>query len=103
MKQVLVVLVALVLLSAACRKKAERENCYECYRYDSVSALVGGKFISGLAIPTHVVDSQVHCGYTEDLKNLLVRKNTLIDTAFKSEIPGDTVELDHWTMMCEIY
>ena len=103
MKQTIFIFTAIVLLFSACRKKADKKNCYQCYRYDSVSATVGGHLDSILTVPNYLVDSQPHCGYTEDLKNLLVRKNTKIDTLYKSVKKGDTLELDHWTMRCEIY
>lgn len=103
MKQTIFIFTAIVLLFSACRKKADKRNCYECYRYDSISATVGGHYDSILTVPKYLVDSTSHCGYTEDLKNLLINRNTKIDTLYKSVKKGDTLELNHWSMRCEIY
>ena len=92
MKNSLLVIAA-VLLFAACQKKSPHTYCYQCAPNDSIVSNV-----PALNNPHAGTGTDFHCGLTDGAKNLLVKQNTYIDTFYKH----DTMIINHYTYPCDL-
>ncbi len=97
MKYTLLLITAVALIFAACRKNPERQNCYACVYNDSMVSTV-----AYYNQPHHIVREGNHCQFTDDMKNLHIRQNTYVDTYFVGKT-GDSLILEYWTATCELY
>jgi len=95
MKQTLVLLLAVVVVTMACSRQPEMQDCYVCQQNDSVTSN-----IPALDSPHYFQKTAMTCSLTVAQKNFLVLQNTKTDTLY---FKNDTIRIGHWTMNCDLY
>jgi len=113
MKYALLLLSA-VLVFTACKKKTERKNCYVCTANDSVWSNQDSLINPHHDIPSggDKPHSGTRCQFTDAMKNYYLKQSTFTDTLKLTKhdpVNGlaqngaDTIEIEFWTMKCELY
>lgn len=92
MKKISLVLAGLVVF-AACQKKTKMTNCYYCVSNDSISSN-----IPALVFPHYKGEKGYHCEINEAQKDFMVKTGNYVDTYF---FRNDTLMLNHWTTSCD--
>ena len=94
MKYTLLIIVAATLLGSACKKKADKTNCYIC-TLNAASAASNGD--PAYANPHYAVGVDTICNYNDARINMYIKDHTKTDTVNKI---GTNYITTRWTTTC---
>ena len=94
MKYVVIFILAVTLLSVACKKKGTTTHCYICNQYDSFQRVSGG----GAYFANGSLDTE--CDQTQDLINFYELSHVIPDTFYRNT---DTMGYGYTTVRCIFY